>query len=361
MSTQSHSENEVAVVERRRGLNLRGVLQITVGITALAIVILRSDARGLAEAIRATRVSLLPLAVLATVMVNWLMAYRWGLILRVRGHRINTNRLFVYYLIGIFFSNFVPGGSVSGDVARLVYVDREIHDKAFVLSTLVYERTVGLFVLLLIGLGAMVASHGRLPEGRLIYLGEALLALAFLALSLLMSDYVSSRLARLFRWMGGRFKTGRFKTGRFKAERLGEAASRTLEAISELRKYPWMLVSTVLVSVLIRVVWSLGCYVVAEAMGLPLGLPLIFAFISLVDLIRMMPISVGGLGVREWALIVLFAGAGIAREQALMFSFLAFAPILLNAIAGGFIYISRADLVRTERPIRDVTAKGVEV
>jgi uncharacterized membrane protein YbhN (UPF0104 family) len=127
---------------------------------------------------------------------------------------------------------------------------------------------------------------------------------------------------------------------------VGEAASRTLETIAEMRRYKGMLLRILLLSVAIRVIWSLGCFVVAHAMGLPLGLPVVFAFISLVDLIRMLPISVGGLGVREWVIVLLFANAGIAREQALMFSFLAFAPTMLNAVAGGIIYVSRAGLLK---------------
>ena len=339
----------VGLIEKRQAFNVRSLLQVAVGLGALVFVLLKSDARGLIDAIKATRVSYLPLALLASVLVTWLMAIRWGMILKVRGHDIKTGRLFIYYLIGIFFSNFVPGGTVSGDVVRLVYAGRDTGDRPFVLSTLVYERAVGLFVLLITGLGAMLASRSSRPSGTLIYLIEVFLAAAFLGLVLLMSNYVSSHLTRLCRWAGTKIK----------AERWGEAAARTLEAILVLRRYPGMLAATAFVSVAIRVVWSLGCYVVALAMGLPLGLAVIFAFISLVDLIRLMPISIGGLGVREWVLVVLFANVGLAREQALMFSFLAFAPVMLNAIAGGIIYISRAGLLRTDRPVARAKEAGV--
>src|SRR6185503_11115734 len=98
--------------------------------------------------------------------------------------------------------------------------------------------------------------------------GEAVLGLALIATAVLMSDYVSSGLARLCRSIGARFK----------AARIGEAAARTLEAISELRKHKRMLAVTVALSLLIRVVWGLGCYVVARALSLPLGLPIVFAF-----------------------------------------------------------------------------------
>jgi uncharacterized membrane protein YbhN (UPF0104 family) len=54
------------------------------------------------------------------------------------------------------------------------------------------------------------------------------------------------------------------------------------------------------------------------------------------------------LGVREWAVIALFASLGITRDQALTFSILAFAPIYLNAIVGGILYISRARFIRKD-------------
>jgi uncharacterized protein (TIRG00374 family) len=323
----------------RRGLSLRGILQLAVGVGALALVILKSDAQGIAEALRNTRAAYLPLAVLASFLVTWLMAYRWSVILAARGFRFRVRRLFAYYLIGSFFTNFVPGGSLSGDLARLIYIDREVRDKAFVLSTLVYERLVGMFTLLLVGLAATLISRRYVQTDPAVYLVEAILALAFIAIAALMSEAVSTRIARLVESVSAKFKV----------RRIGEAAARTILAISGLRRHKGLLARTVLISALIRVVWGLGCYVVSQAMGLPLTLPIVFAFISLADLIRLMPISIGGLGVREWALVALFASVDISQEKALTFSLLVFAPIYLNAITGGIIYISRARLVRKEK------------
>src|SRR5438552_5098719 len=340
MTTQNAEQivSDVKLPGSRRRLNLRGLVQAIIGIGALALVVMRSDAHGLIEALRNTRVAYLPLAVGASFAVTWLMAYRWRAILAARGLHFETRRLFAYYLIGIFFTSFVPGGGVSGDVARLIYVGREVRDNALVLSTLVYERLVGVFTLLLIGLAATVMTRASGQTGSTIYVSEAMLALMFVAIATLMSGYVSSRFAGLIRATGRRTKT----------VRVAEAAARTLEAISDLRRDLTLLVRTSLVSVLIRVVWSLGCFVVAWAMQLPIDVLSMFAFISLVDLVRLMPISVGGLGVREGALIVLFATIGITREQALAFSLLAFAPLYWNAIVGGVLYISRARIRREE-------------
>ncbi len=336
------------LTEKSRNLNWRGVIQVLVGVGALALLLIKSDTRGLLEAIKATKISYLPLVVLATACVTWLMAYRWSVILGVRGHKIKTHRLFVYYLIGIFFMNFVPGGGISGDVARLFFADREVRDKPFVLSSLIYERLVGLFTLLLLGFAATVVSRGSLPEGRIFYFGEAVLALALVASMTLMSEALSSRLARLAKWFGTKIRM----------EQIGVAAARTLEAVSELRKHKRMLLVTVLLSVLIRVVWGLGCFIVAQAMSLPVSFFVVFSFISLVDMIRMLPTWGGGIGVREWALVALFASAGVGREQALLFSLLAFAPILLNAIIGGIIYTSSAGLLKRELQVASKRAEA---
>jgi uncharacterized protein (TIRG00374 family) len=331
-------------------LSWRGLAQAAIGILALVLVLMKTDARGLSEAIKSTRWAYLPFAVVAAFVVNWLMAYRWSAILKVRGRKIKTRRLFVYYLIGAFFTNFVPGGSASGDVARLIYVDREIRDKAFVLSTLIYERLVGAFTLLLIGLIATLSSRAFDQYASTVYLAEAVLGLGLLAAATLMSDYVSARLAQLITMVATRFKV----------ERAGAAAARTLCSISELRRHHVMLARTVAISVAVRIVWGLGCFAVARALDLPLGLPIVFAFISLVDLLRLMPLSVGGLGVREWLIILLFSGVGISRERALTFSILAFAPVYLTAITGGVIYISTARIRRRDDPLSEFDLKRSE-
>ena len=88
-----------------------------------------------------------------------------------------------------------------------------------------------------------------------------------------------------------------------------------------------------------RIAWTAGFVVTGFAMNLDLGVILIFAFIAIVDLIRMLPITPNGLGLREGARVLLLGQVGITQERALMFSLLSFAPLLLLAIIGGIIYI----------------------
>jgi len=344
---QTRAAKSGAVAEGRRSLNLRGLLQVLIGVGAFALVFVKSDPRGLLEAAHAMRAGYLAVAVVTALGVVGLMALRWGVILRVR-HRVSFQLLFLYYLIATFFTNFVPGGGVSGDVARLILVDREVRDKSFTLSTLLYERLVAGFTLLLVGVAAGLTSRADTQMVRVIYASAAALGVLFAVACVLLSDFVSSRFVSLVKWAGVRLRL----------ERAGNALGRTLEALRDFRRYKRMLAITFLLSILIRMVWSLGCYAVAAGMNLPLSLPTVFAFISIVDLIRLLPISIGGVGVREWALVVLFANVGLAREQALMYSLFAFAPLFLLSVAGGLFYVSRASIVRAGSTTVDAGARA---
>ena len=72
MTTQNaeHIVSDVKLPGSRRRLNLRGLVQAIIGIGALALVVMRSDAHGLIEALRNTRVVYLPLAVGASFAVT---------------------------------------------------------------------------------------------------------------------------------------------------------------------------------------------------------------------------------------------------------------------------------------------------
>ena len=308
---------------------LKGAAQAIIGAAALVYIISKSDSHALLVALKTTRLWYMPLAVATTLAVYWLMAYRWRLILAARGYRPSISALFVYYLIGTFFSNFVPGGSVSTDVVRMLYVNREVRDRAYVVTTLLYDRFLGMFVLLLVGMIAAIASRSYLPAGVLLYCIEAVFVTAVLISLFLMSEYLAGRLSALALYIGRVVGLGK----------LGEGVARVLDGMSEVRSRTDIIIQTLGISLLMRVAWTAGFVVTALAMNLGLGVVLIFAFIAIVDLIRMLPITPNGLGLREGAMVLLLGQVGIAHERALMFSLLSFAPLLLLAIVGGVIYV----------------------
>lgn len=78
-------------------------------------------------------------------------------------------------------------------------------------------------------------------------------------------------------------------------------------------------------------------------MGLSLGLPLSFAdylvFIPVVTVVTLVPVSVGGWGVREAAFVALLGLVGVPSHMALAFSVMfGFVGILASLPAFGFLW-----------------------
>ena len=135
-----------------------------------------------------------------------------------------------------------PGGSVSTDIVRMVYVNREVRDRAYVVTTLLYDRFLGMFVLLLVGMLAAIFSRSYLPPGVLVYCIEAVFIVAVFTSLFLMSEYLAGRLSALA-----------LRLGRLVGlERLGLGASRVLEADARISFRRYGLVSPVVTEASVR-------------------------------------------------------------------------------------------------------------
>src|SRR5437762_420078 len=58
--------------------------------------------------------------ILAYGVVEIIAAVRWQILLRVQGVNIGSIRICALFMIGIFFNQFMPGGT-GGDVVKIFY------------------------------------------------------------------------------------------------------------------------------------------------------------------------------------------------------------------------------------------------
>lgn len=91
-----------------------------------------------------------------------LVSYRWETILRARSQiKIPILGLLKITWIGQFFSSVLPG-SVSGDLVKMLYVQRYDRNfsKKFVIASILIDRVMGLSgLILLVGLSSIIFGH----------------------------------------------------------------------------------------------------------------------------------------------------------------------------------------------------------
>ncbi len=268
---------------------------------------------------------------LAAAAVDFLMistnSLRWKVLLKAKGILLSLPRLIRYYLVGIFFSAFLPT-SVGGDFARIVGVASSTDRRADAFASVVVERLMGFFVLIPICLISIPFVAGRLDDVRpLLIIGLAGLLIFAAAYAVLLRP-VARRISRILDPLFNLFP--RFKV----KERLEKA----YEAIVRYRDCRGAVFQGFVLSVASRLLWVLGCYFVAIAFSLDISFVTLLVVVPVVELARAIPISLSGIGVREAAFVALLGQFGVDENLAFAYGLVVYFVFFLFSIIGGMLY-----------------------
>jgi hypothetical protein len=100
-------------------------------------------------------------------------------------------------------------------------------------------------------------------------------------------------------------------------------------------------VSNLLLGMVVQIILILAWYIIALALGLNIAPIYVLLFVPLTGVIQVLPISLGGLGVREGAMVWLLGQVRVAEVVALTWSLLYYSLGVINALIGGIVYLLR--------------------
>jgi len=81
----------------------------------------------------------------------WLSVLKWEKLLKIQDINVPFKQLYLYYLIGTFFNNFLPS-TVGGDISRVIYLKRATNKITEITASIIMERFMGLLALIFLGL-----------------------------------------------------------------------------------------------------------------------------------------------------------------------------------------------------------------
>jgi len=302
----------------RRAAALALRVGVSVGILAYLVSILDWDhLRRLAGQIRPGALWAAPALVIASF---YLGGVRWSLLLRHFGVPLRAREGFAIYLIGGFYNILLPG-VLGGDVIRISLCAAQFRKPIpEVAVTTMMERGLGLLAVLLVGAAASLL----LPVAWAERLGPIGVVLPVMAVGAVVAAAVG--------WAALHLSSAALSRREF--------AWRPLRALvrvaGRLRELPARTLLLALgLSVLCHLAAFLAAYLLGGAIGIDLPLRIYCVVMPLVTLSTVLPISLGGLGVREGALTLLLARAGVAPSDAVALAFLLYLNMAAVALVGG--------------------------
>lgn len=257
---------------------------------------------------------------------------RWRMLLRALDFQISFRRVFAIFFIGHFFNSFMPGGT-GGDLAKAYYAARETrHRKAEAITSILIDRLIGLVALSLLVICMVILRHKFFfshPE--IIWACTAsffICAGALVVIALMLSVNLVERIPCIARWRAH--------------PRIGkiiDVFARGYNAFYVLRNNPRVLVRTIAISCSVHFSIILAEYSVSKALGLRVPLVDFITLVPVIGIISAIPITPGGLGLREAITIQLFNALGVPGETALLLAFMPYLGMVIWSLYGGALFI----------------------
>ena len=267
---------------------------------------------------------------IVTTFLGLLMGvFRWDYILRAQGLRFTPSRVFSVFFIGQFFNAFMLG-ACGGDAARAIYVARDAPGKrAEAASTVFVDRAVGLFVLILF---CCVMIAFRIP----IFLDNQGIEWAGILMLFFLIGSVAALLVlfrhNLFeRWT--LFKRFEESSG------VGAMIRRIYDAFFRYRDHGRTIMQAAGLSVLNMIFLTLACY--CFGCSLEINLPMIdyFTLFPVITVLAAIPLTPGGLGLREGLFVTMFQAVHIDAVQALPLSLMVYFGGVFWSLFGGVLFL----------------------
>jgi uncharacterized protein (TIRG00374 family) len=291
--------------------------------------------RGLWHTLNLVDSKALALSLVCMGMTILLGLLRWHMVLRVQGLNLSLVRTSEISLVAHFFNSFLLG-STGGDLFKAYYAARETHHKKTeAVMTVLVDRLIGLFAMLLF------ASFMMLPNLALLSKHRRLATLAWLVILMMLG---CGFLIALSLW-GGVSKTWPQARDWFRRLPKADMLERALKACRQFGRERFFVLRMLGISMVLNVFCVLQIMVLAWGLNLRISALALFVIVPVIVCISALPITPSGLGVREnlYVLMLAVPEINVDPTQALSLSLLAYAGSLVWSVIGGIVYLSRRE------------------
>ncbi len=245
---------------------------------------------------------------------------RWNFLLKAQEIHITKFKSYLYLLVSFFFNNILPSG-LGMDMIRSAYAGgKENFEKAFGAS--IMERILGMIGMMLIGVFAVFSRKVEFIKFSVLYIGLILLTfILYYLFTSLQIEWLKEKLLSI------------------KLFDLGKSIREFYKAIKIYKSKRKTIIIGIAYSVLVQIVITLINYFIAKGLSIPIPFSALLAYIPIITIISLIPLTLNGLGLREYSYVFFFSLIGIAKSEALSISLVYFAASVIASCAGGIVFV----------------------
>ncbi|MDD5530116.1 MAG: lysylphosphatidylglycerol synthase transmembrane domain-containing protein [bacterium] len=299
---------------------------LRVGITALLLflVLHKVDFDKILHILRNANMGFLWAAFFCNILLFLLCAMRWHYLLLDHGIKVNYFHTVLYYLIGFFYNNFLPT-VIGGGVVRAFYAGKRNNKTKQAFSSMLVETIIGGWTLILYSIVMAVLWLS----------GHRKIILSILVI------FIGATIA-IFLFFERRFM-GKFRgiVEKIKVFNLGEQLKELYNEMYFYKTKKGSIIKVIIISFGMQSLLGVMNFFIGLALGFKIPFMSYMVYPAIIGVITALPITINGLGLREWGYKVFFHFNGLSGEQAitlsLVFWFIGVIASFLGAIAFLFV------------------------
>jgi uncharacterized protein (TIRG00374 family) len=304
---------------------------IVIGLTKLAVTVLlflyifhKIDFQQFGSTLRNARLDILIAGFLVLWLAHYICVYRWRLLLRPLMPALSLGNLFGIYCIGLFFNLTFPT-VVGGDVVKMYYAGRPSKSYAQSFAATFLDRDAGMLAMMFIACGAIILYPIDVP-------GIPVSLIIWSAFAVFIFGNLAIFAPRLHRTMT------RFLR-RLHLSKIAMKVDLISSAFQVMGKHPGVLLGSLLISFLNQLLVITVSWILALGLRIDVPFPYFLIFFPVITLISMIPISLNGMGLREYSFMSLFGAIGVSAASCIALGLLSSIVIILSSLPGGVVYI----------------------
>lgn len=290
-----------------------------------------------ADTLRNAQWNILFFAFIVLWIGHYICIVRWRMLMRPVMPILSLSRLWGIYCMGLFFNLAFPT-VVGGDVAKMYYAGKPSRRFAQSFAATFLDRDAGMLAMMMIACTAVLARPMDLP-------GIPIRFIVWSAFSAFLFVNIAIFTPSLHRRL----------TVVLKKVHLSRLAGRidTISNVFQVMGKHWtILANSLAISLVNQLLGIAVIWIMAEGLRIHVFLFYFLVFVPVVAMISMIPVSLNGMGLREYAFVSLLGAVGVGRESGVALGLLVSAFTFLSGIPGGVVYI----FFRSRKDVQQISA-----
>ncbi|MCA9399062.1 MAG: flippase-like domain-containing protein [Candidatus Omnitrophica bacterium] len=293
------------------------------------------DLKATIEVLKSADVLWLSAAGFVFLICNFIILFRWWILIRALDLSVSLANVIRYYFIGLFGNLFLPS-AIGGDIIKIIGLCKDSSEKPKVVASVLLDRLSGFASIVIVSVLAFVFGRRLIGDNSLV-IPIIILALgSFMVAGILFNERLYEFGCRVFNGLP-KFKKALMDM-HYDVMLLSNRKKEGFKAIG--------------LSCLSQAFFATSYFCVAKALHQDVAFVYFLIFVPLICVAAAVP-SIGGLGVREMGAAYLFAKAGMESGIGASLGLVNFIFMVIVGLIGGLVYVFTFSSGRVQRDSSD--------